>query len=242
MDKKMMELIITRIKSETPEIKTFRLDLGPHKSFSFLPGQFIIVRAELWNAAKGKRIPVNRAFSISSSPQETDYIEFTAKRYQDGRMTHWLYDEVQVGQTLFIKGPSGHFVFREGEADELVLIAGGIGIAPFRSIIRDVLGRQYPVKISLFYSARTPVDFAYKNEFDDLAERFPQFQPSYTVTRDSQNWTGQVGRIDLSLLRNHLGHPGTRYYLCGPQTLIDSLSRDLESAGIRKDNIMSEAW
>ena len=240
--KPMMELVITGITEETPDVKTFRLDLGPFKPFHFVPGQFIIVRADLFNPKKGKETPINRAFSISSSPLETDYIEFSAKRYQDGRMTPWLYDTVRVGQSLTVKGPSGQFVFQEGKTDNLVLIAGGIGVAPFRSFIRYILEKPCPGRLSLLYSARTPADFAFKKELDDRAARFPQFQCLYTVTRDSPAWTGRVGRIDLSLLQKHLENPDTLYYLCGPPNMIESITRDLETAGIQKGNILSEAW
>lgn len=237
-----MQLPVSKITVETPDTKTFRLDLGPHKPFFFLPGQFIIVTAELWNPRRNRTAPVNRAFSISSSPLEKDYLEITAKKYQDGRMTPWFHDSVQVGQVLSVKGPDGKFVFREGETDELVLIAGGIGIAPYRSIIRYILTQRLPVGIRLIYSARTPKDFAYKAEFDDKTAKHPNFQCLYTVTREQKGWTGRVGRVDEAFLQGYLGNPKALFYLCGPDRMIRDLTETLKKMGVAGQAIRSERW
>ncbi|MBI4715589.1 MAG: hypothetical protein HY760_06610 [Nitrospirae bacterium] len=237
-----MKLPIVRITEETPDTKTFQLDLSGYPDFLFLPGQFVIVRAELFHPAKNRVTPLNRAFSLSSSPLERGYIEFTAKRYQDGRMTPWLCDSVEAGELLAVKGPSGEFTFREGETDEIVLVAGGIGVAPYRSIIRYILARDLPVKIRLLYSARTPNDFAFKDEFDDLARKDSRFECLYTVTREHAGWTGRVGRVDESLLRDFLSNPRTLFYLCGPDRMIDALSGTLKSLGAAEDRIRFERW
>ena len=241
-DQKVMQLPVSLITVETPDTKTLRLDLGHNKPFSFLPGQFIIITAELFNPKRNKVAPVNRAFSISSSPLEKDYLEITAKKYQDGRMTPWLHDAVQVGLVLSVKGPDGKFVFYEGESDELVLIAGGIGIAPYRSIIRTILARGLPVRIRLIYSARTPVDFAYKAEFDDKTAKHPNFQCLYTVTREHEGWNGRVGRMDEAILQDYLGNPKALYYLCGPNRMIQELTETLKKMGVEGSAIRSERW
>lgn len=241
-DHKVMQLPVSLITVETPDTKTVRLGLGPNNPFPFLPGQFIIITAELWNPRRNRMVPVNRAFSISSSPTEVDYLEITAKKYQDGRMTPWLHDTVQVGQVLSVKGPDGEFVFREGESDELVLIAGGIGIAPYRSIIRYILTRRLPVQIRLIYSARTPEDFAYKAEFDDKTAKHPNFRCLYTVTREHKGWNGRVGRVDEALLRNYAGNPKALYYLCGPDRMISDLTETLKKLGVAREAIRSERW
>jgi ferredoxin-NADP reductase len=242
MDQKVMKLSVSKITVETPDTKTFRFDLGSYKPFPFLPGQFIIVTAELFNPKRNKVAPVNRAFSISSSPLEEDYLEITVKKYQDGRMTPWLHDSVVVGQAFDVKGPDGKFVFREGETDELVLIAGGIGIAPYRSIIRYILARGLPVRIRLIYSARTPADFAYQSEFDGLVKKHPNFECLYTVTREHEGWTGRTGRVDATLLQNYLGNPKALYYICGPDQMIKELTETLRKIGVADEAIRSERW
>ena len=237
-----MKLPIVRITEETSDTKTFQLDRRDYPDFSFLPGQFVIVRAELFHPAKNRSTPVNRAFSLSSSPLARDYIEFTAKRYPDGRMTPWLCDQAAAGDILVVKGPSGEFVFREGETEEIVLVAGGIGAAPYRSMIRYVLARDLPIRIRLLYSARTPGDFAFKEEFDDLSRKDSRLECLYTVTREHAGWTGKVGRVDETLLRNFLPNASPLFYLCGPDTMIDTLSGILKSLGVPDDRIRFERW
>jgi ferredoxin-NADP reductase len=240
--KREMSLAVSMIRTETPDIKTFRFDLGPEKPFPFLPGQFVILSTELWNPKKNRMGPVNRAFSIASSPLESDYIEVAVKRYPNGRMTHWLHDHAKVGQAMKVKGPQGDFIFREGETDELVLIAGGIGVAPYRSIVRTILERKLPVRVRLFYSARTPADFAYREEFESLAGRYPNFSCLLTVTREHAGWEGRVGRLDESLFAEPLENPRSLYYLCGPDTMIRQLRTLLQGKGAAPEAVRSERW
>jgi len=185
----------------------------------------------------------NRAFSLSSSPTEQDFIEIAAKRYPEGRLTPWLHDTVKVGDVLNIKGPEGNFVFTENESDELVLIAGGIGIAPYRSMIRYILAKGMPVRVTLIYSARTPADFAFRSEFDAAMEQHSNLRCVYTITRpDSIPWTGRIGRIDKALLQDNLGPDGTLYYLCGPDQMIKECSQNLTALNIPTTRIRSERW
>ncbi|MBI3596987.1 MAG: hypothetical protein HY203_07545 [Nitrospirae bacterium] len=242
-DQKQMNLVISEIRQETPEIKSFRFDLGSNKPFPFRPGQFVIITAEVWNPKRNRMGTANRAFSLSSSPTEEDFIEIAAKRYPEGRLTPWLHDTVKVGDILNVKGPEGNFVFTESESDELVLIAGGIGIAPYRSMIRYILAKGLPVRVTLLYSARTPADFAFKPEFDAAMDHFSNFHCIYTVTRpDPTPWTGRVGRFDEAFLRDHLGPVGTLYYLCGPDRMIKDCAQTLTALGVSYPLIRSERW
>jgi Na+-transporting NADH:ubiquinone oxidoreductase subunit F len=242
-DQIQMNLVVSKIREETPEIKSFRCDLGSNKPFSFRPGQFVIITAELWNPKRNRMGTANRAFSITSSPTEQDFIEIAAKRYTEGRLTPWLHDTVKVGDILNVKGPEGNFVFTEGESDEIVLIAGGIGVAPYRSMIRYILAKRLPVRVTLLYSARTPVDFAFKSEFDAAMKQHSNLRCVYTITRpDPTPWTGRIGRIDEALLGDHLGPIGTLYYLCGPDRMIKECAQILTTLNVPNPWIRSERW
>ncbi|HTN42480.1 MAG TPA: FAD-binding oxidoreductase [Nitrospiria bacterium] len=242
-DQKQMSLVVSEIRQETPEIKSIRLDLGANKPFSFRPGQFVILTSEVWNPKRNRMGTANRAFSLSSSPTEEDYIEIAAKRYPEGRLTPWLHDTVKVGDTLNVKGPEGNFVFTEGESEEIVLIAGGIGIAPYRSMIRYILAKKLPVRVTLLYSARTSEDFAFKAEFDAAMKMHPNLNCTYTVTRpDKTSWTGRIGRFDEAFLKNHIGPIGTLYCLCGPDRMIKECGQILTNLGVPFPLIRSERW
>ncbi|HEY5594605.1 MAG TPA: FAD-binding oxidoreductase [Nitrospiria bacterium] len=242
-DQKEMKLAVSEIRQETPEIKSFRFDLGSNKPFPFRPGQFVVITAEVWNPKRNRIGPANRAFSLSSSPTEKEYIEIAAKRYLDGRLTPWLHDTVKTGDILNVKGPEGQFVFTEGESDGIVLIAGGIGIAPYRSMIRYILVKELQVQVKLLYSARTPADFAFKKEFDKAMKQHPNLHCVYTITRPDQTpWAGRVGRFDEAFFRDHLGPVGTLYYLCGPDRMIKEQAQILTALGVPYPMIRSERW
>jgi Na+-transporting NADH:ubiquinone oxidoreductase subunit F len=242
-DQKEMKLVVSEIRQETAEIKSFRFDLGSNKPFPFRPGQFVIITAEIWNLKRNRMGTANRAFSMSSSPTDEDYLEIAAKRYEGGRMTPWLHDTVKAGDLLNVKGPEGQFVFTEGESDEIVLIAGGIGIAPYRGMIRYILAKELPVQIKLLYSARTPADFAFKPEFDAAMSRHQNFHCVYTITRpDETPWAGHVGRFDKAFFQDHLGPVGTLYYLCGPERMIKEQGQVLTTLGVPYPMIRSERW
>ena len=242
-DQKQMQLVISEIRQETPEIKSFRFALGPNKPFVFLPGQFVIISAEVWNPKRNRMGPANRAFSLSSSPTEEDYIEIAAKRYEGGRITPWLHDTVKVGDLINVKGPEGRFVFEEGRTDEIILIAGGIGIAPYRGMIRYILDKGLPVTVKLLYSARTPVDFAFAAELQAFERQHPNLHCTNTITRPGRlAWSGRVGRFDEAFLRVHLGPPNALYYLCGPVTMIKEHSQILKGLGVPETSIRIETW
>ncbi len=238
-----MKLVVSEIRQETAEIKSFRFDLGSNKPFPFHPGQFVIITAVLWNPKRNRMGPANRAFSLSSSPTDEDTIEIAAKRYENGRMTSWLHDTVKMGDVLNVKGPEGEFVFTEGESTEIVLVAGGIGIAPYRGMIRYILAKGLPVRIKLLYSARTPADFAFKPEFDAAMKQHPNLQCIYTITRpDETPWTGRTGRFDQAFFEEHLGPVGTLFYLCGPDRMIKEQSQILTALGVPSLMIRTEPW
>lgn len=241
-DEKVLKLKVSGITVETPDTKTFRFDLGENKPFDFVPGQFVILSTELWNPKKNRIGPVLRAFSLSSSPLERDWIEITARRYPGGRMTQWLHDTVRVGQAITVKGPQGDFVFDGKESNEVVLVAGGIGVAPYRSIIRYLLETGYEGTVRLIYSARTSGDFAFKAELDRLQSLHPNFRCLYTVTRKDEGWAGRTGRIDRTVFNEALTNTETRYFICGPDAMIREVRELLDSLGVPLHAVRAERW
>jgi len=238
-----MELVVTEIRQETPEIKSFRFDLGSETPFSFRPGQFIIITAEVWNPRRNRTGPANRAFSISSSPTDEGFIEIAAKRYPHGRLTTWLHDTVKTGDSLKIKGPEGKFVFTDGESDSIVLIAGGIGIAPYRSMIRYILNLGLKTRVKLLYSARTADEFAFKPEFDAAMKEHDNFECVYTIPRPNEMpWRHRIGRFDEAFFRTHLENTRTHYYICGPAVMIRDQTAILTALGVDPGLIHSERW
>ena len=141
------KLKIIKIIDECPEVKTFRVEKHPEANIFFYPGQFFMVRFE-------DNKVFRRAYSISSSPTQKGFMEITMDLV--GEFTTKLFKS-KVGDNLIFKGPYGRFYFTEEMKNNLVLIGGGLGITPLRSIIRYCTDKKLSNKINFIYSARTPL-------------------------------------------------------------------------------------
>ena len=167
------KLKIIKIIDECPEVKTFRVEILEGSDIVFKPGQFFMVRFE------DSKV-FHRAYSISSSPTQKDFMEITMDLV--GEFTTKLFKS-KVGDNLIFKVPYGKFYFTEQMKNNLVLIGGGLGITPLRSIIRYCTDKKLSNKINFIYSVRTPENIVYKEEFKKFKEENPNCNLTLTMTR-----------------------------------------------------------
>ncbi len=228
--------VIEKIR-ETHDTHTLHIDLG--EPLDFKPGQFVMLKPTI----DGKSI--SRAYSISSPPTIKDYIAITVRLGGTFTVSKYLNEVIQVGDTIPVRGPYGKFYWEEGKSDEIVMIAAGSGITPFRSITQYVLDKKlYHVKMKLFYTCR------YKNEiiFHDLWEKYdkevPNFEAHLTITREKpEGWTRHLGRFTAEYFAEHtkdLKNP--LYYICGAPAFVRAIMEMLESIGVEEDRILHEDW
>ena len=236
-----VQLRISGIVQETPDVKTFRLQSDSGLPFDFLPGQFIVLTFEIFDEAKGRLRRKNRAFSISSSPTHKDGLEITVRK--TGFVSSFMHQVLVVGDPVTVKSRSGEFYFQESMADELFLLAGGTGVAPFMSMIRYIMDRNLPVHVTLVYSSRTPADIIFHSELETLSSRHSNLRCVYTITRPAGVlWEGPTGRISRALLEQHIPHRQALYYLCGPEAMIEAGVGFLKELGIEERWIRLEKW
>ena len=143
-----------------------------------------------------------------------------------------------------VRGPEGKFVLHEDYSKPAVLLSGGIGVTPFRSMIKDATDRHLPVKIIMFDSNRNEENILYKMEFDEWANTNKNLKIVYTITDEdggtlssssssssSRNWTGQRGRIDKKMLNKYLSSDEVNrsvFYVCGPPAMLNAMKSILE--------------
>ena len=205
-------------RRETPTSRTFRFGLEGTE-FRYRPNQFIALGLPGVNDPWG---PFRR-FSLSSSPTETEAIAITTK------MTGSPYKErlasLERGKEVEVRGPMGGFILEETRP--AAMIAGGVGISPFRGMIRYAFDRGLATPIVLLYSARVPEEFAFAAELDAVARKGDALRMHYTVTRPEEStvaWTGRTGRIDASLIREaEAGLRNPLYYACGTPALVQGV-------------------
>ncbi len=211
-------LRVTRIIRQTPDVQTFRFappDGGP-MPFQHQPGQYLVISP----VVNGKK--VNRPYTISSSPTQSDYCEITVKREEKGFVSRHLHDILREGDVINISAPTGRFIFDGTQAKSVVLIAGGVGITPLMAIARYLTDKNWKGDIYFAYSAKTPDDIIYRKELDDLKARFPNLHLHVTLSRaENTDWTGHKGRISAEFLTKCIPGLSTRLvYVCGPDAMM----------------------
>jgi ferredoxin-NADP reductase len=141
-----------------------------------------------------------------------------------------------------VEGPIGAFTFPSDPAvRRFIFIAGGTGIAPLRAMLRHALTTRGH-RIGLFYSARTPEDFAYESEFRTLAEQ-GRIELRQTVTRAVEgDWNGARGRIGRAELQGLVHDPESLCFICGPPALVGEMSAQLAELGVARSLIRAEEW
>ncbi len=195
---------------------------------TFVAGQWIGVR--LPNEPDPTRKIA--AFSIASAPLESkEHLDLGIKAY--GERTHLLM-QAKPGDRVNVQGPYGAFTLRPGTS-RLVFFAGGIGVTPLRSMLRQSLLSKDPRELMLFYSNKTRSATAYEQEFRDLAKTNKNFTFVPILTGETpEGWDGETRRVDTDMMLAHLGglRPDDEFLMCGPEPFMDAIKQDLLQLGV----------
>ena len=219
--------VIVGEREEAPNVRTFRLKLKDEeamKSFAFTPGQFLEVTVFGYGEAP---------FSVSSSPLVRDYLEITVRAV--GTVTKALF-ELGEGGLVGIRGPFGRgWPLEDMKGENLLLIGGGIGIAPLRPVIEFVLANRSDFgDVVLLYGARTPEDIVYKEELERWSEHL---DVRVTVDRADASWRGRVGVVTKLIDEVELNPKETFSLQCGPPIMMHFATRKLVEKGFPKERI-----
>lgn len=191
-----------------------------------------------------------RTFSINSAPDDAELMFVT--RLRDTAFKRVL-RTMPLGTALKLEGPFGDFTLHNKASRPAVLLAGGIGIAPFRSIARRAAHERLAHRIFLFYSNKGPENAAFLSELADLEGANPNFTFVPTMDRMSdshQPWKGETGRIDYALIEKYRRRgsaagtelPDPIYYMAGPAGMVAALRAMLNEAGVNDDDIRTEEF
>lgn len=184
-----------------------------------------------------------RSLSIASAPCEEDLV--VATRMRDSAFKRAI-ARVPLGAKLKVEGPSGSFTLHKNAAKAAVFLAGGIGITPFRSMLRQAAEERSAHQLYLFYSNRRPEDAAFLKELSELARSNPHFifVPSMSeMERSKQDWSGERGFIDRDMLVKHFCDlKGPIYYVAGPPAMVAAMQQMLIKAGVDEDDIRTEEF
>jgi len=185
-----------------------------------------------------------RTFSIASAPHEPTLM--VATRVRNSAFKRVL-KSLPGGSEVRVEGPSGSFTLHNNATRPAVILAGGIGITPFRSMVFDAAQRRLPHRIFLFYSNRRPEDAAFLEELDALQQENPSYRLIATMTEmqsSRRSWKGETGLISPGMLARHLTDRAANaiYYVAGPPSMVNGLRTMLTDSGVDTDDIRSEEF
>lgn len=207
IEPKLAKIIAT--KDETPDVKTFILQFtSKPRGLTFKPGQFIQLSVFGYGEAP---------FSISSPPYQAEFFEVSVKKV--GKLTARLH-QLEVGDVVGIRGPLGNgFPIEAFEDREVVVIGGGIGIAPLKSLIATLIHSEFrrKGKVMLLYGARSPADLVFKEELEKWSRRIPTY---LTVDRAVRRWNGKVGPVTVLFDVVKLNPRRSKAVICGPPMMM----------------------
>ncbi len=208
---------------------------------SFRAGQF--VEMTLNYPAETDASGSTRAFSIASAPQEGSLMFVTRMRNTAFKRTLL---SMSVETEVRIDGPFGNLTLHNNSARPAIILAGGIGITPFRSMVLRATSEMLSHRIFLFYSNRRPADAPFLEEFRALERQNPNFKMIATMTqmgRSSRPWRGETGLINEGMLDRYLtGIRSPVYYIAGPPAMVAGMRGILSGIGIDDDDIRSEEF
>ncbi len=227
---------ISKVIRETPDTVTLRIQLPENDNISFIPGQYI-----MFGFLNGEESNRTKFFSISSAPISKDGIDITVK--SEGAFSTRM-TKMKEGEKIKIRGPIGHFVFKDDYKKDLIMIAGGTGLAPIMSMIRYIVNRRLPNKIKLLYSVRSPEHILYKQELRKINE-LENITTTLTMTRlqETDKWDGNVGRIEKKVIEDQIeDFKNSLFFICGPDKMIDDIIKILREMGAGIGQIKVEKW
>jgi ferredoxin-NADP reductase len=236
------------IIEKTHDVKTFRFAANPPVLFDYKPGQFVTLTLNI----DGQ--PVDRSYTISSTPSRPHTLEVTVKRVPSptdvptapaGLVSNWLHDNLQVGSEIQISAPMGDFTCAEHPARKILLISAGSGITPMMSMSRWAYDCAADLDIAFFHSARSAKDLIFHKELAWMSTQHPNFQLHLSLTRAEvdRNWSGLTGRFDAKMLNQIAPDFRERtVYVCGSEGFMQGVETLFESLDFAMENFYQESF
>jgi ferredoxin-NADP reductase len=229
---------VVDVVSETARVSSLVLELPGwpgHRA-----GQHVDVRLTAEDGYQAQR-----SYSIASAPEDEQLV-LTVERLEDGEVSPYLVEVLRAGDELELRGPiGGYFVWEESLGGPLVLIGGGSGVVPLRSMLRHWVAGPRAVPARLLYSSRALGEVIYRDELLGYASAYERVDVRLALTREwPEDYAGHTGRIDPPLLEAVAGSPAERplVYVCGPNGFVEAAGGWLVDLGHAPERIRTERF
>ncbi len=233
-----LELKVSEIIKETESTSTLRLVSTTGYLPPFQAGQYINLFVEI------NGVRTSRPYSISSPPNQVGYYDLTVRGLQEGFVSDHLLGRVSVGDLLTTTSPTGNFYYNPlFHGKDLVFIAGGSGITPFMSMIREVTDRRLDRQIHLIYGSRNELDVVFKKELNERTINHDNLLVTHVVSEPDEGFQGISGFITADVIKKSVGSLSEKmFYVCGPEAMYSFVLKELEGMNIPRRKIRVEVF
>ncbi len=223
---------VLKKKLLSPEICQVRLK--PATALYFHPGQFIHLR---------RPDGLTRSFSLSALACKDDVLEIHVKRIPQGVMSHWIFDELNEGDSLQIEGPQGHCCYQKGRWDaKMLLIGTGSGLGPLLGIVHEALAQGHTGDIFLYHGSRSEAGLYARDLMQKLSQDHVNFHPVSCVSGPKVPADCKAGRADALAFSRHTGLKGTLVYLCGHPAMVKKAKKNALACGATEADIHADPF
>jgi ferredoxin-NADP reductase len=238
-----MKLKLVEKRQEAKGTRSFFWE--SEKPVKYLPGQYFYFTLPKLEFPDPRG--ATRHFTLSSSPTEGALLRMTTRIREESGFKKSL-DSLEVGSLIEGEGPNGTFVLDESEKGPHVLLAGGIGITPFRSMIKYSLDKNLPSKITLIYSCSIPEEIVFRNELEGYNDLTPNLKLYLTVSQPQKTkdgWNGLAGRIDEAMIPKIIPDYSSlnpTFWVCGPPPMVEAMEQILDRLNVPLGKLRSEKF
>lgn len=232
---RVFNVTVNKVKDLGNDTRHFELSYDPGETMDFTSGQFVSVL----HPRNGKTI--RRSYSIASLPSLKDRFDLCLKLVPKGVVSSWFWT-FRGGEHFQVQGPLGKFIL-PGEIDfDIVFVATGTGVAPFRSMIPHLLQNGFQRNMWLLFGVRYGNMIPYDEEWLELAKRYRNFTYIPTVSRPDHEWLGETGYVQTKIETFFPSPDGKRVYICGVNQMVQAVQDACFKQGFKKEQVHYERY
>ncbi|MFX0031543.1 MAG: flavin reductase family protein [Candidatus Hodarchaeota archaeon] len=233
-------LKITDINKLSHDTKLFRfISARPKKALApFRAGQYIGLTVEI------DGVRTSRPYSLASSPNQLAYYELGIRKKEGGFVSPYLFNHAKVGDIFEATEPLGNLFYNPlFHGENLVFIAGGCGITPFISMLREISEKVLTLNVSLIYGCLTEKDILFRDELEDIQKRRSNISVKYILSEPESDWNGECGFITKDKILNEIGSVKNKYfYVVGNLPMYEFIKEEMKVLGVPEHRVYYEAF
>ena len=217
------------------DVMRLKLKLPKTERLMFQAGQYIDIIMSDGN---------KRSFSLANAPHDDEFLELHIRHYAGGLFSEYAFGQMQEKALLRIEGPLGSFFLREASERPIIMVAGGTGFAPIKSIMEHILQSELERSIHFYWGARTRSDLYLHELAEGWADQHEliTYTPVLSEATDEDNWQGATGFVHEQVLKDYEDVSGFDVYTCGPPPMTQAVCEEFHARGLSQEFIYSDSF